>query len=178
MEAADRPVEAAHDASDDDLLLSAGIQNAQGVFAVTGDDSRNLMIVFTAKQLNPRIRIVARCHEVRNAEKLRKAGAEVWIWSGRSDECKTATVEWLQRHGCFGFPTDVLWAWPFGAPERFRMRKAGDYRDDVVVKREWLSEIEPPEWARLTAVFDDRDRVVQMWRAAGVACFQVAPGEF
>ncbi len=64
------------DASDDDLLLSAGILDAQGVFAVTGDDSRNLMIVFTAKQLNPRIRIVARCHEVRNAEKLRKAGAD------------------------------------------------------------------------------------------------------
>ena len=64
------------DASDDDLLLSAGIQNAQGVFAVTGDDSRNLMIVFTAKQLNPHTRVVARCHEVRNAEKLRKAGAD------------------------------------------------------------------------------------------------------
>lgn len=64
------------DASDDELLLSAGIMDAQGVFAVTGDDSRNLMIVFTAKQLNPRVRIVARCHEVRNAEKLRKAGAD------------------------------------------------------------------------------------------------------
>ena len=87
-------------------------------------------------------------------------------------------IEWLQRHGCFGFPTDVLWAWPFGAPERFRMRKAGDYRDDVEVKREWLAEIEPPEFARLTAVFDDRARVVQMWRDAGVPCFQVAPGEF
>ena len=64
------------DASDDDLLQSAGIDRAQGVFAVTGDDSRNLMIVFTAKQLNPNIRIVARCHEVRNAEKLHKAGAD------------------------------------------------------------------------------------------------------
>ncbi len=58
------------------------------------------------------------------------------------------------------------------------MRKAGDYRDDVVVKREWLSEIEPPEFSRLTAVFDDRDRVVQMWRDAGVPCFQVADGDF
>ena len=64
------------DASDDELLQSAGIMDAQGVFAVTGDDSRNLMIVFTAKQLNPKVRIVARCHEVRNAEKLRKAGAD------------------------------------------------------------------------------------------------------
>ncbi len=64
------------DASDDDLLQSAGIDRAEGVFAVTGDDSRNLMIVFTAKQLHPDIRIVARCHEVRNGEKLRRAGAD------------------------------------------------------------------------------------------------------
>lgn len=115
---------------------------------------------------------------IRTLQALRRSGAEVWIWSGRSDEVKAETVEWLQRHGCFGFPTDVLWAWPFGAPERFRMRKAGDHQDDVTLKRGWLSEIEPPEWNRLTAVFDDRDRVVQMWRDAGVPCFQVAAGDF
>jgi len=34
------------------------------------------MITITAKQLNPRVRVVARCHEVRNIEKLRKAGAD------------------------------------------------------------------------------------------------------
>ena len=31
---------------------------------------------------------------------------------------------------------------------------------------------------RLVAVFEDRDRMVKMWRAAGVPCFQVADGEF
>ncbi len=64
------------DASDDDLLVAADINDAAGVFAVTGDDSLNLMITITAKQLNPRLRVVARCHEVRNIEKLRKAGAD------------------------------------------------------------------------------------------------------
>lgn len=58
------------------------------------------------------------------------------------------------------------------------MRKAGDHQDDVALKRGWLAEMEPPEFARLTAVFDDCARVVQMWRDAGVPCFQVAPGEF
>ncbi|MBI5042010.1 MAG: NAD-binding protein, partial [Gammaproteobacteria bacterium] len=67
------------DASDDDLLLSADIKDAAGVFAVTGDDSRNLMIALTAKQLNPAVRVVARCHEIRNAEKLRKAGADAIV---------------------------------------------------------------------------------------------------
>lgn len=51
-------------------------RRARGVFAVTGDDGKNIMITLTAKQLNPRVRVVARCHEMRNAEKLRRAGAD------------------------------------------------------------------------------------------------------
>lgn len=115
---------------------------------------------------------------IRTLQALRSSGAEIWIWSGRSDEVKAQTVEWLCKHGCFGRSTGFLPAWPFGAPERFRMRKAGDHQPDVKLKSTWLSEIEPPEYARLTAVFDDRASVVKMWRDAGITCFQVAPGEF
>ncbi len=67
------------DASDDDVLIAANLENAKGVFAVTGDDSRNLMIVITAKQLKPDVRVVARCHETRNIEKMRKAGADAIV---------------------------------------------------------------------------------------------------
>lgn len=67
------------DASDDDVLLAAGLTDAKGVFAITGDDSRNLMIVITAKQLKPTIRVVARCSEQRNTEKMRKAGADAIV---------------------------------------------------------------------------------------------------
>lgn len=67
------------DASDDDILIRANIAAATGVFAVTGDDSRNLMISLTAKQLNPAARVVARCHELRNFEKMRKAGADAIV---------------------------------------------------------------------------------------------------
>jgi voltage-gated potassium channel len=67
------------DASDDDQLVAADIKDAKGVFAVTGDDSRNLMICLTARQLNPSVRVVARCHELRNVEKMRKAGADVVV---------------------------------------------------------------------------------------------------
>ena len=67
------------DASDDDVLLSADLEDAKGVFAVTGDDSRNLMIVITAKQLKPEVRVVARCSEKRNMEKMRKAGADAIV---------------------------------------------------------------------------------------------------
>jgi voltage-gated potassium channel len=67
------------DASDDDMLLAADLEDAKGLFAITGDDSRNLMIVITAKQLKPTLRVVARCQEQRNIEKMRKAGADAIV---------------------------------------------------------------------------------------------------
>jgi voltage-gated potassium channel len=67
------------DAVDDDVLLAANIREAKGVFAITGDDSRNLMIALTAKQLSPGARVVARCNEMRNVEKMRKAGADAIV---------------------------------------------------------------------------------------------------
>ncbi len=64
------------DASDDDVLLRAGVERCKGVFAVTGDDSKNLVISLSARQLNPTSRIVARVHDPRNADKTRRAGAD------------------------------------------------------------------------------------------------------
>jgi voltage-gated potassium channel len=64
------------DTSDDDTLLQANIEEAKGVFAITDDDSRNLMISLSAKQLNPNVRVVARCNSVSNVQKLKKAGAD------------------------------------------------------------------------------------------------------
>jgi len=67
------------DAVDDDILIEANIVEAKGVFAITGDDSRNLMIALTSKQLAPNVRVVARCNEIRNADKMRKAGADAIV---------------------------------------------------------------------------------------------------
>jgi voltage-gated potassium channel len=64
------------DATDDNTLLKAGIMKAKGLFAVTGDDNQNLVICLSAKQLKPRIRVVAECSEIKNSEKMRKAGAD------------------------------------------------------------------------------------------------------
>lgn len=64
------------DATDNDVLLAAGIMRARGIFAVAADDSQNLVISLSAKQLNPNLRVVARCHELKNVEKTRMAGAD------------------------------------------------------------------------------------------------------
>ncbi len=64
------------DAADDDALRVAGLQTAAGVFAVTGDDSHNLMVSLSVKLINPKVRVVARVHDIRNIDKARRAGAD------------------------------------------------------------------------------------------------------
>ena len=64
------------DAADDEALKNAGLLHAAGVFAVTGDDSHNLMIALSVKLLNPKARVVVRLHDIRNANKAKRAGAD------------------------------------------------------------------------------------------------------
>ena len=64
------------DAADDEMLERAGIAHCRGVFAVTGDDAKNLVISLSAKQLNPAARVVARVHDPRNVAKTLRAGAD------------------------------------------------------------------------------------------------------
>lgn len=64
------------DASDDESLRKANLANAAGVFAVTGDDSHNLMIALSVKLLNPKARVVVRVHDIRNTNKAKRAGAD------------------------------------------------------------------------------------------------------
>jgi len=67
------------DSGEDSALIEAGIEHAAGVFAVTGDDSKNLVITLSAKLLNPQTRVVARCHEVNYMDKIRKVGADAIV---------------------------------------------------------------------------------------------------
>jgi voltage-gated potassium channel len=67
------------DATDSDTLLKAGVTRARGLFAVTGDDNQNLVISLTAKGLNPDLRIIASCKAMKNADKIRKAGADAIV---------------------------------------------------------------------------------------------------
>lgn len=91
---------------------------------------------------------------------------DVFIVSGRSDEVRSETMEWLERHTGLRFShVDVY------------MRRAGDHRPDDVIKLEMLAEIRARGYEPLMA-FDDRNRVVQAWRAAGIPVAQVAEGDF
>lgn len=82
------------------------------------------------------------------------------IFSGRGAETRVATEAWLRRHGI---------EWDFMV-----MRGEKNYRPDEELKREWFEKLDWP----CAMVFDDRQKVVDMWRALGLTCFQVAEGNF
>lgn len=63
------------DATKDEALKAAGIDHAKALLAALPDDSENLFIVLTARQLNPKINIISRATEARSKRKLELAGA-------------------------------------------------------------------------------------------------------
>ena len=64
------------DATNDDILLAAGIKNAKGLVAVIQSDAENVFTTLSAKELNPDIYVVARAIDEGTESKLRKAGAD------------------------------------------------------------------------------------------------------
>lgn len=94
---------------------------------------------------------------------------EVRIWSGRSEDVRELTLDWLEKR----FP-----GWSRSAINLLlTMRPSGNSVPDDELKLGWLHAL-GEERGRLVAIFDDRDKVVKAWREHGVPCFQVAPGDF
>lgn len=89
--------------------------------------------------------------------------------TGRTEDIRAKTIDWLSEQG---IEYDGLY-----------MRKTGDNRQDNIVKSElldkflsdWKMKIEKEE---ILGVFEDRQQVVDMYRARGLRVFQVAPGNF
>jgi len=94
---------------------------------------------------------------------------DVMIWSGRSGIVRGKTESWLDKH--VYHPRNIV-----GKPQ-LRMRAEGDYTPDEQLKEQWLCEL-LVAGRTISAVFDDRKKVVDMWRKHGVPCAQVAPGDF
>jgi voltage-gated potassium channel len=67
------------DPTDDEIQLAAGIERAAGIVACTDSDNENVVITLTARQLNPRVRIVSRVEDVDHETKIRKVGADAVV---------------------------------------------------------------------------------------------------
>lgn len=94
-----------------------------------------------------------------------RSGLEVAIWTGRSASVRDLTLQWLDENNVADLLTE------------FRMRGIDDRTHDDELKRLWLNEVRSLG-KRVELVFEDRQRVVDMWRSEGIVCCQVAPGNF
>ena len=105
------------------------------------------------------------------AQALAEMGYKIAILSGRSYACDEMTRWWLAKHNV---PWNILKLRPTKHPYK--------YMPDEKLKLQWFNEIfvdsEDMDEAEVVAVFDDRDKVVNMWREIGLTCMQVAPGNF
>ena len=84
--------------------------------------------------------------------------------TGRPERTRADTFEWFsEKIGC--------------RPDAIYMRKDHDFRPDVEVKREWVEKLRK-EGHNIILAFEDRDRVVKMYRGLGIRCCQVAEGMY
>lgn len=94
---------------------------------------------------------------------------KIYIWSGREVSVWVETWNWIManivhKYGLHTASGDIL-----------KMREPKDYTPDDELKEKWLMEVGVEN---VLMVFDDRDKVVKMWRSHGIPCFQVAEGNF
>ena len=101
-------------------------------------------------------------HMQRIVRELAKTYTIAYV-TGRVERLRDMTVAWLQEHQ---FPTGYLY-----------MRGDGDHRNDDILKAEILAEIRRDNLEPVMA-FEDRTRIVKMWRENGIPCAQVRDGDF
>lgn len=64
------------DATDDNILLQAGIKHAKGIATALPEDKDNLFVTVSARELNKDIRIIAKVIDPQSRSKMIKAGAD------------------------------------------------------------------------------------------------------
>lgn len=98
-------------------------------------------------------------HVAETITRLMLADAHIIFVSGRDSAYRAVTVEWLRDFG-------------LGDYTAFFMRPEGDRRNDAIVKHELYHEHIAGKF-NVIGVFDDRGRVLRMWRAIGLTTFAV-----
>lgn len=66
-------------ATDDEILLAAGIERAAGLVTTLAQDRDNLFVTLTARTINPELRIIAKVVNSSNEAKFLRAGASATV---------------------------------------------------------------------------------------------------
>jgi voltage-gated potassium channel len=80
------------DATEDEVLIRAGVERARGLITSLSRDQDNLFVVLSAKQLNPRLKIASKAVEANSLSKLKQAGADEVVLSDHSGGMRLAST--------------------------------------------------------------------------------------
>lgn len=99
-----------------------------------------------------------------------KQKVRIFFLTGREDigVSREMTRTWLEKH---------LPEFEYVFDYNLIMREKGDRRGDQITKKE-LYEKYIKDYYNVLCVFDDRQKVVDMWREQGLLCCQVAKGDY
>ncbi len=64
------------DATQDDVLLEAGLKRAKALITALPSDAANLFVVLSAREINPKLKIISRASDDGTESKLKRAGAD------------------------------------------------------------------------------------------------------
>lgn len=97
-----------------------------------------------------------------------ESGVKIIFVTGREDvdDCKELTIKWLDKNIAY---SESGWD--------LIMRSKGDHRSDAEIKKEIYDKYIKDKY-NILCVFEDRDKVVKMWRDEGLLCNQVYYGDF
>jgi len=139
----------------DETLDKAIISDIDGTLAIVTDRSPYDTALCGQDKLNVDVATILTIYKA--------AGYKILLVTGREDRYRPQTEEWLEKHN---IEYGNLW-----------MRKTRDRRKDYDVKKEiYYSHINGRYYVQF--ILDDRDQVVDFWRATGLSCFQVNYGYF
>lgn len=80
------------DATNDEVLLEAGIKTARSIITTLPNDADNLFVSLTARSLNPNITIISRASNESSEKKLKMAGADNIVMPERIGGAHMATL--------------------------------------------------------------------------------------
>lgn len=67
------------DCVNEELLEKARIRKAKGLIACTAEDQKNVFLVLTAKDMNPKIKVATRVNDQKAKDEFKRAGADVIV---------------------------------------------------------------------------------------------------
>ncbi|MDE3143292.1 MAG: potassium channel protein, partial [Bacteroidota bacterium] len=136
------------DATNDEILKKARIENAKALICALPTDADNVFIVLSARTLNPSIHIISRATQISAVDKLKKAGADNVIMPDKIGGTHMATL--VSKPDVVEF-IDYL---------------SGDEGESINIESVGYEKL-PPE------IRDDSLKAIMDWKKTGVNCIGI-----